>query len=110
VRRCSAAVAAAAVGATLALAGGAARAGEATRLDVALGKTVEVDVGYAAGWMCDDPTLVRAQVVTRHDRNVWILTGAKLGRTACRVGTDPYRPHRVFDVHVVEPPARRSPG
>jgi hypothetical protein len=80
----------------------AAHAGEGTRLDVEAGKTVEVVVGYATGWFCDDPSLVRAQLVTRNDRNVWIVTGVKLGSTECRVGTDPARAHYLFDLHVVK--------
>lgn len=71
------------------------------RLDVPLGKKVERDVGYARGWMCDDPSLVRADIVTRDDRNIWVVTGEKLGQTVCRVGLDPAQPHVVFEVHVV---------
>jgi hypothetical protein len=76
------------------------------RLDVELGKTVERDVAYARGWFCDDPSLVHADLVTRGDRNVWIVTGAKLGVTLCRVGTNPaVPPSYVFEVRVV--PAKK---
>ncbi|MDB4955464.1 MAG: hypothetical protein JWO36_3033 [Myxococcales bacterium] len=84
---------------------GLARA-DGTRLEVELGKTVERDVGIATGSFCDDPSLVTTDLVTRNDRNVWIVRGAKLGTTLCRVGTDPTRPHFVFEVHVTRP--RRS--
>ncbi len=76
------------------------------RLSVELGKRVEVNVGYARGWFCDDPSLIQADLVTRDDHNVWIVTGAKLGQTMCRVGTDAYAPAYVFDLHVV--PAKKK--
>ena len=78
-----------------------AMAGEIPRLDVELGKSVEQNVQSARGWMCDDPSLITADLVTRDNRNVWILKGVKLGHTLCRVGTDPLGLHYVFDVHVV---------
>ena len=78
-----------------------ARADGAPRLDVAVGETVDRDVGVARGWFCDDPSLVRADLVTRGDHNVWIVTGVKAGRTLCRVGTDLAGPHLVIDVHVL---------
>ena len=74
---------------------------DGTRLDVVLGKTVERDVGIATGWFCDDPSLVVADLVTRGDHNVWIVSGSKVGTTQCRVGTDVSRPSYVFEVHVV---------
>ena len=78
------------------------------RLDVELGKKLEVDVGIARGWMCDDPSLVTAELVTRDDRNIWIVSGAKLGHTLCRVGTDPSLPrYYLFDLHVVEPKSKK---
>ena len=76
------------------------------RLDVEVGKTVERDGGYArGGWFCDDPSLITAELVTRDDHNVWIVTGVKVGSTQCRVGTEMHRPYVVFDVHVV--PAKK---
>jgi hypothetical protein len=80
---------------------------EGIALKVEVGKTVEIEVGYARGWMCDDPSLVRAEVVTRGDRNFWIVSGAKQGATQCRVGTDVYGVSLVFDVSVV--PSRKRP-
>jgi hypothetical protein len=71
------------------------------RLDVELGATVEKNVMYARGFMCDDPSLVTAEMVTRDDHNVWIVKGAKLGETLCRVGLDRLRVYYVFDVHVI---------
>jgi hypothetical protein len=78
-----------------------AMAGDIPRVDVELGKSVEKDVQAARGWMCDDPSLITADLVTRDNRNVWTVTGVKLGHTLCRVGTDQYGPHYVFDLHVV---------
>jgi hypothetical protein len=78
-----------------------AMADEVPRLDVEVGKTVEQNVMVARGWMCDDPSLITADLVTRDNRNIWIVKGAKLGHTLCRVGTDPLGLHYVFDVHVV---------
>jgi hypothetical protein len=69
------------------------------RLEVVVGKTVERDVGMLRGYFCDDPTLVTAQVVTRGTANVWIVTGAKVGTTQCRVGSQ-MQPALVFDVVV----------
>ena len=80
---------------------GTAAADDVTRVDIELGSTVEKNVVYARGWMCDDPSLLTAQVVTRDDHNVWIAKGVKLGHTTCRVGVDKLAASYVFDVHVV---------
>jgi hypothetical protein len=76
-----------------------------TRLDVELGKKREIPVESARGWFCDDPSLVTAEVITRDNRNYWVVTGAKLGTTNCRVGTDPSAPFYVFSLHVL--PAKK---
>jgi hypothetical protein len=78
-------------------------AADGARVDVEVGKTVERDVAIAIGWFCDDPSLVAAEMVTRGNHNVWIVHGAKVGTTQCRVGTDPSRVAFVFDVHVLPP-------
>jgi len=83
-----------------------ARAEEIPRIDVEVGSKIEQNVAYARGWMCDDPSLVTAEMVTRDDHNVWIVTGAKVGHTLCRVGLDRYRVYYVFDVRVL--PRRQS--
>ena len=87
----------------LALAAGAVRADGGIPFEVELGKTVERDVAAARGWFCDEPSLVKAELVTRGDRNFWIVSGVKLGSTQCRVGTDVHRVYYVFDVSVVKP-------
>jgi hypothetical protein len=71
------------------------------RVDVEVGKTVERDVAFARGWMCDDPSLISADLITRDNRNIWVVKGVKIGSTLCRVGTDRLGPHFVFDLHVV---------
>ena len=75
--------------------------------EIEAGKTIERNVGYATGWFCDDPSLVRADLVTRNDANVWIVTGVKIGTTQCRVGTDLARVHYVFDVTVIAAKPKR---
>jgi len=77
-----------------------ARADDITKVDVEVGQTVETNVQYARGWMCDDPSLISADVVTRNDHNVWIVKGVKIGHTQCRVGLDQGRVSYVFDVTV----------
>lgn len=77
-----------------------AQAEDIPRIDLEVGQTVEQNVQYARGWMCDDASLVTADMVTRDDHNVWIVKGVKVGHTQCRVGLDRYRVYYVFDVHV----------
>jgi hypothetical protein len=79
---------------------------DGTRVDVEVGKTVQVDVGYARGLLCDDLTILRADLVTRNDHNYFVVTGVKPGQTACRVGTSPSTPPWFyFDVRIV--PAKK---
>jgi hypothetical protein len=86
---------------------GEARA-DGTPLEVVVGETVERDVDYARGWFCDDPSILDAALVTRDDRNIWRVTGVKVGTTLCRVGQVPYPPVYLFDVHVVAKKTRRA--
>ena len=69
------------------------------KLEVEVGKTVEREVGLLRGYYCDNASLISAQVVTRGNANVWIVTGTKVGKTQCRVG-DFTRPALLFDVTV----------
>jgi hypothetical protein len=85
-----------------------ARADDAMRIDVAVGETVERDVGFAIGLLCDDLTIIRAELrASTSASNVFRVTGVKQGTTMCRVGTAPYRPTYVFEIHVVAPRRRR---
>src|SRR5262249_51259917 len=75
---------------------------DGVKLTVAVGETVEREVGFAHGVMCDDTSIVRPDMRTKNEQtNVFVLTGLKEGRTQCRAGTDPTRPFVVFDVTVV---------
>ncbi|MBV8759599.1 MAG: hypothetical protein JO257_20085 [Deltaproteobacteria bacterium] len=71
------------------------------RIDVEVGASFEKNVEYARGWMCDDPSLLTAEMVTRDDKNYWVVKGVKVGETMCRIGLDRLRVHYVFDVHVL---------
>jgi hypothetical protein len=72
------------------------------RIEVEVGRTAERDVGMLRGFFCDDPSLIAADLVTRGQTNIWVVTGAKVGTTQCRVG-DHTRPALVFDVIVKAP-------
>lgn len=81
----------------------------APRIDVAVGQTVERDVGFAIGLLCDDLTILRAELrASTPESNRFSVTGVKEGTTMCRVGTAPSRPSFVFEIHVVA--ARRPRG
>lgn len=72
------------------------------RLEVAVDATLETEVGYRIGFMCDDPTIVRGEMKSKTETsNVFVITGLKVGTTQCRVGTDPLRPSTLFEVRVV---------
>jgi hypothetical protein len=77
-----------------------ARADDIPKLELEVGQTIEANVHYARGWMCDDPTLISADLVTRDDHNDWIVKGVKIGHTQCRVGLEQSRPFYVFDITV----------
>ena len=77
-----------------------------TPLDVAVGETVQREAGQAIGYRCDDPTIVKFELVTVADRNIALVTGLKEGTTQCRVGTDPHRPSTLYDVRVTKPRKR----
>ena len=76
------------------------------RLDVKVGKTVEVDVGYTRGVRCDDLATIEVAIQTRQGStgdattNVFVVKGLREGTTQCRVGTEPQRPSILFDVRV----------
>ena len=76
-------------------------------LTVEVGDQAEAWVADANGWFCDDPSLLRAIIVTERDLNHWVVEGVKPGRTTCRVGTDLGRASYVFAVTVTEPTPKR---
>lgn len=82
------------------------------RETLAVGETIERDVGYAIGVICDDPDTVGATMKTAKgaDTNILVLTGKRVGKTLCRAGTDPNRVSYVFEVVVIpKRPAPRRP-
>ena len=86
----------------------AAQADDGTRIDVAVGETVELEVGFAIGLLCDDVTILHAELrASTPASNLFRVTGVKPGTTMCRVGTAPFRPTYVFEIHVVAPRHRR---
>jgi hypothetical protein len=57
-------------------------------VDIAVGDSREVDVGVARGVVCDDLSIVSAEMTTAPDTQTNKVTfkGLKVGRTECRVG------------------------
>ncbi len=80
----------------------AGQAGPWLAVDVDVGATTELEVGNAIGWFCDDPSLVSAAIVTEGGRNVWVVQGARVGTTRCRIGTDPSRVSYLVTITVKE--------
>lgn len=96
---------------TLVLAGLIAVGDPAPRvIEVAVDRTVEVEVGILIGFYCDHPKLIDAQMITRKDargeRNVFVVKGVAAGKTQCRVGSNPMLASELFDVVVTAKPAR----
>src|SRR5436190_6230154 len=70
----------------------------ALRIEVAVGQTVERDVGFAIGLLCDDLSILHAELRARTpESNTFSVTGVQEGTTMCRVGTAPARPSYVFE-------------
>lgn len=83
-----------------------AHANGAQRIDVEVGQTVACDVGIAMGLLCDDVSIVHAELRSETaESNVLRVTGLWSGDTLCRAGIVPGRPMFVFEIHVT---ARRS--
>ena len=84
-----------------------ARADDApARITVEVGKTVEREVGYAIGVICDGD-FVEAEMKSKSaETNVLVLRGLRAGKTLCRAGTDPNRVSIVFEV-IVTPKRKR---
>ncbi|MDB4961861.1 MAG: hypothetical protein JWP01_1860 [Myxococcales bacterium] len=84
---------------------------ERTAVTVAVGQTVELEVGYAMGHLCDSDSVVRAEMRNKNaDTNVFAITGLAAGTTLCRAGTVTVenRPTVLFEITVVAPV--RSPA
>lgn len=78
-------------------------AGNVRRETLTVGETVERDVGFAIGVVCDHPDVVGAAMKTAPSgkANVLVLTAKRPGQTTCRAGTDPNRISFVYTVAVV---------
>jgi hypothetical protein len=86
-------------------------ADDGMRIDVAVGETIERDVGFAIGLLCDDVAIIRVELrAGTLESNTFAVTGVKEGATMCRVGTMPNRPTYVFEIHVVAPRHHGSKG
>ncbi|MDX2088672.1 MAG: hypothetical protein SFX73_12525 [Kofleriaceae bacterium] len=69
-----------------------------------VGQTLSLDVGFAMGSFCDDPTVVRAAMRdSSFESNAFVVTGLKEGTTLCRAGRidESARPSFLFVVTVV---------
>jgi len=76
-------------------------------VNIEVGETVEIEVGYAIGVACDDPETVAAEMRPKNDQtNVVLFTGRREGHTLCRAGTDPFRISYLFDITVRPKPTR----
>ena len=107
-RRIAQLTAVAALGAlaALATAGSRAAADPPPRIDLDVGQTMERDVGIAIGLLCDDLSIVHAELRSETpESNVLRVTGVQPGDTLCRAGTVPGRPTFVFEIRLT---ARRG--
>ncbi len=87
----------------LALADGILVEGDYPKVSVAVGKTVEHNVGIMrGGWMCDDPSLLTGDIITKGEANYFVITGVKAGSTQCRVGHERFGGVTVFNVYVTD--------
>ena len=84
--------------------------GDAPRpLVVAVDETVELEVGYAVGFRCDDTRILEASMKPKSETtNVFIVKGIAVGNTLCRVGTAPERPSMLLEVRVIAKPRGRQ--
>lgn len=91
-----------------ATAAGAAADEERVPLVVEVGQTVSREVGFAMGHMCDDETILHAEMKNgTPENNLFVVTGVKPGTTLCRAGTVQDRPTILFEIRVVPKRAKR---
>ncbi|MEJ7602865.1 MAG: hypothetical protein WKG01_33565 [Kofleriaceae bacterium] len=75
-------------------------------LEVAVGDSIEREVGIAIGYRCDDPSLLGVAMRQKSNYvNVVTITGKQPGTTQCRFGIDPYRYSELHTIRIV--PRRR---
>jgi hypothetical protein len=80
-------------------------------LEVNVGGTEEREVGLALGLQCDDLSMAKVDLITRTNdggtTNVLKVTGLKVGKTRCRVGTVEGRPSVFYAINVLPRAAAR---
>ncbi len=70
-------------------------------LVVEIGQTVSREVGFAMGHLCDDETVVHAEMKNGTlENNLFVVTGKKPGTTLCRAGVVQDRPTMLFAITV----------
>jgi hypothetical protein len=77
---------------------------------IAVGESKEIEVGFARMHVCDDPTIVEAEMRDKTtETNVFFIKGLKPGTTDCRAGMDAERPSFLFSITVEkrEKPAKK---
>lgn len=73
-------------------------------ITLGVGETQAFEVGYAMGSLCDDPSIVRAEMQAKSfETNLFVVTGLKAGTTMCRAGRldDSVRPSFLFRITVI---------
>ena len=83
-------------------------AGERIPLHITVGETREIEVGFARMHLCDDTSIVEAEMRDKTaETNVFVVKGLKPGTTDCRVGLDPEdgRPTFLYSITVEKKPA-----
>jgi hypothetical protein len=78
---------------------------------IAVGETKEIEVGFARMHVCDDTSIVEAEMRDKNaDTNVFVVKGLKPGTTDCRAGMDPDRPTFLFSITVEKRAKSAKPG
>jgi hypothetical protein len=87
-----------------------AAAEERVPMVVEVGQTISREVGFAMGHLCDDETILRAEMKNgTPENNLFVVTGLKPGITLCRAGTVQERPTILFEITVVPKRPPRPP-
>jgi hypothetical protein len=77
---------------------------------IAVGETREIEVGFARMHLCDDPTIVEAEMRDKTaETNVFVIKGLRPGTTDCRAGVDEDRPSFLFGITVESAPKPKAP-
>src|SRR4051794_9467743 len=72
-------------------------------VELKVGETKTVPVGYAKGLICDDLKIASAEIKdATAENNVVVIRGLKVGKTQCRAGTDKDGPRVFLSVTVSE--------